>query len=384
MKLFNFNENKFLAIGLMSGTSLDGVDVAIGEYDHGQYRLRFFLTYPYSEDLKVKILKNSSPDTSDVQAICGLNVEIGYIYVEAIKEALKQAKIPLEKIAFISSHGQTVWHNPCQRDGHASSTLQIGDANILSYAFNKPVIYDFRLMDMAAGGSGAPLIPIVDSMLFNSEKENILVTNIGGIANTTFLGKDGSVLAFDTGPGNMLIDGAMRLLFKKPFDDKGRIALDGKVLEELLAKLLSDDYFLLSPPKSTGREVYNEKYLYEAINFGLSISGAQSQDIITTLTEFTAQTIIDQQKRFFPPASKMIVSGGGIKNNYLMKRLQELFSGSVLTSEKLGINSDAKEALGFMILGHLRLLTRPGNVPSVTGAKESVCLGSIVLPPNIK
>ena len=383
MKLINFNKNKFLAIGLMSGTSLDGVDVAIGEYDYGQYRLRFFLTYPYPEDLKHRILQNSSPATSDVQSICGLNVEIAYIYVDAIKEALKQAEIPLEKIAFISSHGQTIWHNPNQKDGHASSTMQIGDANVLSYEFNKPVIYDFRLMDMASGGSGAPLIPIVDRMLFNSEKENILATNIGGIANTTFLGKDGTVLAFDTGPGNMLIDGAMRLLFHKPYDYEGKIASEGKVLNRLLEKLLSDDYFLLPPPKSTGREVYNEKYLQEAIDFGLALEGAKKRDIIATLTEFTAQTIIDQQKRFFPPTSKMLVSGGGSKNKHLMNRLRELFSRSVLTSEELGINSDAKEALGFMILGHLRLLNRPGNVPSATGAKESVCLGSIVLPPKV-
>lgn len=376
------------AIGLMSGTSLDGVDVALVKITNKKkpiFELIGFESVPYPVSLKERILKNSKNETSSVQEICSLNVEISKEYVKAINVLLDNTKFDLSKIDFIASHGQTIWHNPNGMDGFASSTLQIGDASTISKAFNKLVVYDFRTLDMAYGGSGAPLIPISEYMIYRTNHDRVLL-NIGGISNITYMKKNASikeVFAFDTGPGNMLIDMACMKLFNLPFDDDGMIGSKGRISEELLSELMDDDYFKMLPPKSTGREKYSEAYLDKVIDKSKSLT-LSNEDIISTLSAFTSKTIINQVETFVPSFNngELIVSGGGANNSYILSLLNEYKTKQyeVKTGFSLGFNSDAKEAVGFVVLGYLRIMNKPSNVITVTGAKKEVSLGSIVLP----
>lgn len=376
------------AIGLMSGTSLDGVDVAIVKITNKKkpiFELIGFESVPYPVSLKERILKNSKNETSSVQEICSLNVEISKEYEKAINVLLDNTKFDLSKIDFIASHGQTIWHNPNGMDGFASSTLQIGDASTISKAFNKLVVYDFRTLDMAYGGSGAPLIPISEYMIYRTNHDRVLL-NIGGISNITYMKKNASikeVFAFDTGPGNMLIDMACMKLFNLPFDDDGMIGSKGRISEELLSELMDDDYFKMLPPKSTGREKYSEAYLDKVIDKSKSLN-LSNEDIISTLSAFTSKTIINQVETFVPSFNngELIVSGGGANNSYILNLLNEYKTKQyeVKTGFSLGFNSDAKEAVGFVVLGYLRIMNKPSNVITVTGAKKEVSLGSIVLP----
>lgn len=375
-------------IGLMSGTSLDGVDVALVKITNKKqptFELIGFESIPYHVSLKERILRNSKNETSCVQEICSLNVEISQEYVKAINILLDNIKFDLSKIDFISSHGQTIWHNPNGMDGFSSSTFQIGDASTLSKAFNKLVIYDFRTLDMAYGGSGAPLIPISEYMLYRTSYDRVLL-NIGGISNITYMKKNASikdVFAFDTGPGNMLIDMACMKLFNLPFDKNGLLGEQGKISEELLSELMNDDYFKMLPPKSTGREKYSEAYLDDVLKKSKSLN-LSNEDIISTLSAFTSKTIINQVENFIPSFNngELIVSGGGANNPYIMSLLNKYKTKpyEVKTGFNLGFNSDAKEAVGFVVLGYLRIMNKPSNVITVTGANKEVSLGSIVLP----
>lgn len=375
-------------IGLMSGTSLDGVDVALVKIINKKepiFELIGFESVPYPVSLKERILKNSKNATSCVQEICSLNVEISKEYVKAINVLLDNIKFDSSKIDFISSHGQTIWHNPNEMGGYASSTFQIGDASTISKAFNKLVIYDFRTLDMAYGGSGAPLIPISEYMLYRTNYDRVLL-NIGGISNITYMKKNASikdVFAFDTGPGNMLIDMACMKLFNLPFDENGLIGSKGMVSEELLSVLMDDDYFKKLPPKSTGREKYSEAYLDNVLKKSKSLN-LSDEDIISTLTAFTSKTIINQVETFVPSFNngELIVSGGGANNPYIISLLNKYKTKpyEIKTGFSLGFNSDAKEAVGFVVLGYLRIMNKPSNVITVTGANKEVSLGSIVLP----
>lgn len=379
-------------IGLMSGTSLDGVDVAIVKIANKKqplFDLVGFVSVPYPDELKKRILKNSKKDTSSVQEICSLNVEISQEYVKAIKILLNEINFNIDNVDFISSHGQTIWHNPNQMDGFMSSTLQIGDASTLSCAFNKLVIYDFRTLDMAYDGSGAPLIPMSEYMLYKAPFDRVLL-NIGGISNITYMKKNASikdVYAFDTGPGNMLIDMACTKLFNAPYDKDGSIGQRGKISEALLSDLMNDEYFKLSPPKSTGREKYSEAFLNNVIEKAKNLNLA-NEDIISTLSAFTAKTIINQIETFVEEFDKgeLIVSGGGANNPYIMSLLKQYKTKTydVKTGFELGFNSDAKEAVGFVVLGYLRIMNKPSNVVTVTGAKKEISLGSMVLPQENK
>ena len=203
-----------IAIGIMSGTSLDGIDVAIIDINEKDFKTIGFITVPYQEEIKIKILECSDLEKSNVQKICSLNVEVSYLYVDAIKEALTKYEVDIQDVSFIAMHGQTIWHNPNQMDGYYSSTLQIGDPSVVAYAFNKDVVSNFRTMDMAAGGSGAPLMPYAHYLMFKHEHKKIAIQNIGGIGNITCIDEE-NITAFDTGPGNMLIDGAMKILYQK-------------------------------------------------------------------------------------------------------------------------------------------------------------------------
>lgn len=371
-----------LAIGIMSGTSLDGIDVCvvdINKKEEYEYAIKAFESFPYKEEIVNKIKEVSNLKTSNVQKICSLNVEISYEYVEAIKKCLSLYNIKIKDIEFIAMHGQTIWHNPDNMDGYASSTLQIGDPSVIAYEFNKKVISNFRMMDMAAGGCGAPLIPFVDYLLYNSKEKNIAMQNIGGIGNVCYMKKGTSIneiVAFDTGPGNMMIDEATLILFNKPFDESGNIAKSGTINKEVLDELLNDEYIKKPYPKSTGREKYNTEFVNNVINKILS-SGGKKEDVISTLTAFTAYSIIYAYDNFLGDIDQVIVSGGGSHNEYMMNILKEKYHEKVIIENR----TDAFEAFGFAILGHMTLLNKPSNVPVVTNASRQVVLGNITNPP---
>lgn len=371
-----------LAIGLMSGTSLDGVDASLVEITcvgtKTEYLEKSFVFVPYTEKLKAKILEVSRLNTSNVQKICSLNFELGYIYKEAVDELLKTSKIDISNITFIAMHGQTIWHNPDKRDGYYSSTLQIGEPSVVAYAFNKLVISNFRTMDMAAGGSGAPLVPFVNYILHKSDTQSIALQNIGGISNVTYIRKGATiddVIAFDTGPGNMLIDQAMRKLYNKEYDENGNIALSGRVNEKVLDYLMQDEYLKRSLPKSTGREKYNDTFLQVILDKMLNVS---KNDIITTITAYTADTIAYAYQKFCPNIDKIVLSGGGARNKYIVKRLKEKMNVEIEISEK----SDSYEAFCFAVLGYHTYMHKPSNMKCVTGANKNVILGNFTYPPR--
>lgn len=371
-----------LAIGIMSGTSLDGIDVCVVDIKKNikyEYSIKAFISTPYSEEIVKKIKEVSNLETSNVQKICSLNVELSYEYVKAINECLSLYNIKNDDIEFIAMHGQTIWHNPDNMDGFSSSTLQIGDPSIVAYAFNKKVISNFRMMDMAAGGCGAPLIPFVDYLLYSSSEKSIAMQNIGGIGNVCYMKKNSSIdeiVAFDTGPGNMMIDEAMKILFNKSYDENGNVAKEGNIDREVLNELLSDEYLKRPYPKSTGREKYNTEFVNNIINEIIN-NGGKKEDVISTITAFTAYSIIDAYDNFLEDIDEVIVSGGGSHNDYLMDILKNKYKDKVIVENR----TDAFEAFGFAILGHMTLLNEPSNVPVVTNAKRRVVLGNITNPP---
>lgn len=368
------------AIGIMSGTSLDGIDLCLVEItSEEKYLLKAFSTYSYNNITKNNIIECSNINTSNVQKITSLNFEIGYAYRDALQKFITDFNIDVKDIEFIAMHGQTIWHNPNQMDGYYSSTFQIGEPSIIAYYFNKKVISNFRVMDMSAGGCGAPLIPFVNYVLYQSDQKSIALQNIGGIGNVCYLKKGGGIddiIAFDTGPGNMLIDSAMLKLFNKPFDDGGSIALKGKIIFEVLNVLLEDDYLKRPYPKSTGREKYNTEMLDNIIRECQKYSNS-NYDIIATISAYTSYTIADSYKRFLGEVDEIIVSGGGSHNKFIIKLLEQLLGKKVIVEDR----TDAYEAFGFAILGYMTLKNKPSNVPCVTGAKKSVILGNITNPP---
>ena len=370
-----------LAIGIMSGTSLDGVDaclVDIKKSKKNKFEIVHFTYLPYDKELKKKLIHITANKETTIQTICSLNVELSKAYCRTIRKLLKDSNKKAEEIEFIAIHGQTVWHNPDAKDHFESSTLQLGDPSFIAAMFNCKVISNFRTMDMAVGGGGAPLVPFANYILYSSKKENIALQNIGGISNVTYLKKNGTlddIIAFDTGPGNVLIDAVMRRLFRKDFDDCGKIAKKGHVVEEVLQDLMADPYLHAKAPKSTGREKYNEAYLSEII-LKIRGLGGSDNDIITTLAAYTADSIMFSYEHFLPQIDRVIVSGGGVFNEFIMERLSQKIPCAVQKEN----NYEALEALSFAILGYYTLQGVPSNVPNVTGASRPAVLGNITDP----
>lgn len=368
-----------LAIGLMSGTSLDGVDAALVQIEHERFKLVKFITMNYDDDFKAKIMRNLNDDTAKLSEICSLNFELGHQFCSAIDLLLEDTSYHYSDISFVASHGQTIWHNPKQKGDLVPSTLQIGEPSVISQHTNILVISNFRTMDIAVGGEGAPLVPMSEYMIYKDKDKNIILQNIGGIGNLTYLKKNctiDEVRAFDTGPGNMMIDYFVNRYFQKPYDEDGNIALSGNIIYPILEELLKDEFMKLVPPKSTGREQYSKGFM-EKLVLKLEFNTYPKEDIITTITEFTVQTIAYHYQTFIKDMDVVIVSGGGSHNGYIMKRLKELLSCQVMTGDEAGISSDAKEAVAFVVLGYLTLNHRSGNVKSATGAKYDAILGNI-------
>lgn len=378
------------AIGLMSGTSLDGIDAALvhieGYGKDTKVDLIEFYTESYSDELKTELLQCMDQDKSHTALISSLHFKLGYVFAEAAKKVCEAAQISLEQVSFIASHGQTIYHLPETMGPYERSTLQIGEPAVIAYETGTKVISNFRSMDMAAGGEGAPLVPYVDYVLFHDDKKNRALQNIGGIGNVTVIPKNAElhdVFAFDTGPGNMVIDECCRRLKGKPFDDAGKWASQGKVHMDIIEALMGMEFFKKQPPKSTGRELFGAQFVDSFLE---TYGHLPVNDVIATATYFTAYSMLDAYKRFvFPKTSidEIIVGGGGSKNPTLLRFMQELVPNiTIKTFDEIGFSSDAKEAIAFAILGNETVHMRPANVPSATGAVEPVILGSITFPPK--
>lgn len=377
-----------LAVGLMSGTSLDGVDVVLcditGKDEDTQVKQLNFKTYEMPEYLRDKIRKCCSRELIPVELICSLNFELGQLFAESVKALCEESAVNLEDIAFIASHGQTIFHIPKAFSDYIPSTLQIGEAAIIANECRTTVISNFRVMDMAVGGEGAPLVPYSEYVLYADENQAVALQNIGGIGNVTFLPKKGDftkVIAFDTGPGNMMIDAAVQRLYGKKFDKNGEYASKGKLIPLLAEELKKHPYFVLDIPKTTGREMFGEHYTYTLLE---KYQDYSKNDIIFTLTWFTAYSIAYHYKKYFihhHNLNKCIIAGGGAYNECLINLIKrELPEIEILIQEDLGYSSEAKEAIAFVILGNQTYHMRPSNVPSATGARKSVILGQITYP----
>ncbi|MDH5649654.1 MAG: anhydro-N-acetylmuramic acid kinase [Gammaproteobacteria bacterium] len=363
-----------LYIGLMSGTSTDAIDAALVSVATGQVNLLASYKLPLPDRLRQEILALNAPTENEIQRMMTLDVELGRQFAKAATEVLALSGHNKSEIKAIGSHGQTVRHRP---DGEAPNTLQIGDPNIIAELSGITTIGDFRRRDMAAGGQGAPLAPAFHSAMFRSTELDRVIVNIGGIANTTILPKDTNqpVIGFDTGPGNVLMDAWINKHRQKNFDQDGLWAAQGEIDQVLVTALLSDSYFKLMPPKSTGRDDFHLPWLEQYLK---DLSGITPENIQASLCELTAKSIADAIANTAPATKEVYVCGGGSHNPLLMKRLQHHLPKSIVAStEALGIHPDWVEAMAFAWLAHQTLSGMPGNLPAVTGANHPVILGGV-------
>ena len=364
----------------MSGTSADGIDVALCRISPGDpspiLELLTHQSTPYPQDFREIVLRAMSDAPTTVADLARLNWRLGELYAEAVLSISAAHKLDL-----IGLHGQTIYHQSTPapflgRDTRA--TWQTGEPAVLAERLRTPIVSDFRPADLAAGGQGAPLVPILDFHFFRHATRGRILLNLGGIANITILPAActlADVRAFDTGPANMVLDALMQELFDIPFDPGGETASQGNVLPEPLATLLRNPYFTAPAPKSCGREQFGTQYTAELI---ASNPDARPEDLLATAVELTAQTILRACQPFLTPGTELIASGGGTRNLYLMSRLRLLFKGiPIHTTDDFGLPSEAKEAAAFALLAWLTWHGLPGNVPSATGASHPVILGRI-------
>lgn len=383
------------AVGLMSGTSVDGIDAALVEIT-GQgieigARLLAFRNSPFPEETRKRIFEAFHPQRCSLTALGSLHMELGELYAAAALSVIKEAGLAPGEVDCIGSHGQTVWHQPRPEPEGRAFTVQLGDGNVIARRTGIPCVTDFRTADLAAGGQGAPLVPFTEYLLYRDPRDTVLLQNIGGIGNVTVLPKGcgpGEVTAFDTGPGNMVIDAVISRLTlgRQTMDEGGRMAASGKVDRELLAQLLSHPYFDRKPPKTTGRELFGEAYA-EGVLEEAGKRGLGPADFLATVTALTAESIAGACRRFICPFHKpgrMLVGGGGSFNRTLMGMLREAMrplGTEVLTQEEAGGDSDAKEAVAFALLADCTLRGVPGALPKVTGASCGAILGKLSFPP---
>jgi anhydro-N-acetylmuramic acid kinase len=354
--------------GIMSGTSVDGVDAAIVDIEGRKIRTVAFRSTPYPNALRRQILAVSDATTTTA-SISRLNFRLGEVYARSVLDLCRRERIPLRSVQLIGCHGQTIYHES------GRNTLQIGEAAVIAERTGIPVVSDFRTRDIAAGGKGAPLVPFVDYLLFHRRGRNRVALNIGGIGNITAISGKGDVVAFDTGPGNMVIDALVSLHTdgKQKFDRGGRIASQGHLDRQLLAELLEAPYFKQRPPKTAGREQYGVEFVERLFQWQLP-----QPDLIATVTAFTAATIAMGIERFAGGCDELIVSGGGAHNLRIMAHLASLLpKAAIATTADYGIDVDAKEAIAFAVLAHETWRRRPSNLPAATGAKRPVILGKI-------
>ncbi|HTX60446.1 MAG TPA: anhydro-N-acetylmuramic acid kinase [Verrucomicrobiae bacterium] len=360
-----------IAVGLMSGTSLDGIDAALVRLQpRGRgyaIELLRFETVAFEPAVLEALRSLLPPSEGGIATVAALHGALGRAFGAAALRVAGEASVD-----FVASHGQTIWH-----DGARSTTLQIGDAFAIREAVRASVCYDFRSADCAAGGHGAPLVPYVDALLFADEREDRAAVNIGGIANVTLLPAGGEASAYDTGPGNMLLDAFVRERTQgaQEFDRGGEFALAGRADAELLQAMLGDPYFEQAPPKSTGRERFGVQFL---ARFGERFGRLSLEDGAATLTALTVAPIAGAVTAARLQSPRVLISGGGAHNAAMLAALRERLPGArVEPSDALGIAGDAKEAIAFAVLGYETLRERAANLPAATGARRRVCLGAV-------
>lgn len=379
-----FNKKSRIVIGVLSGTSVDGVDTVLLKVRGNGINIKIdvldFESYPIKKGLKEFILKCSSINNGNAEDICKLNFLVGHLFAQSIKKFISRNNLLTKDIDLIGSHGQTIYHYPFNQklfSFNTKSTLQVGDISVISNQTGITTVGDFRTADVSVNGDGAPLVPYLDYILFSSRTFNRVLVNIGGISNVTFLkrtGKQDDVTAFDSGPGNMMIDYLTKKFFNKKYDKDGRISSKGKINPELFKLICSKDrFYKKNPPKSTGREYYSEKFIEDILRTSGKIL---PEDIIATFTYFTAYTIYHNVKKF--RADELIISGGGARNRTLMNYIKDLFKNAkVKLMDMNGINPDNKEAVLFAVLANELISGNKSNMPSVSGSDRKVFLGKI-------
>ncbi len=387
-----------LVLGLMSGTSVDGIDVALVRIapsiteNAAHARLEHFASVPFPAAVRAEVLRVAEGTRVATADISQLNFRLGQLFAQAALRVCRQFRVPLRRISLIGSHGQTVFHQGRPRrflGANVASTLQIGEPAIIAALTGITTVGDFRPADMAVGGQGAPLVPFGDYLLYRDARRGRAVLNIGGIANVTIIPKaaaPNSVLAFDTGPGNMVIDALVHHFThgRRGYDADARMASRGRLLPALLDTLFREKYLRQRPPKSAGREQYGKSYVQQILAWGRR-HRASPEDLVRTATVFTALSISAALYRWVlprTPLAQVIVSGGGARNPLLLAQLSAALGGiEVIASEALGLPGDAKEAFIFAILADETVHGRPANLPSATGASRPAILGKICFPP---
>ncbi len=378
----------------MAGTSFDGVDAALvrlaGPASMPRLRLLGFISVPYSPGLRRRLLRVAANQPVPAGEISQLNFLLGALFADATIEVCRRAGIAPQRLAGIGSHGQTIFHQGVQTPEagyQISSTLQIAEPAVIAERTGVPVVANFRTADIATGGQGAPLVPLVDFLLLRDKRQGTVALNIGGIANITVIpagASAGDVYGFDTGPGNMIMDGLVRVFTggRRHYDPGGRMAARGKVLDDILAPALGFRFFRKPPPKSAGREQFGDEFLKRY--FLGRLPDAPAADLLRTANELTARTVTDSLGRFVFPRTgiqRLIASGGGAHNRLLLRRVGELLPQiKVMTSDAFGLPVDAKEAIAFAILADRTLHGLPGNLPAVTGAGRPAVLGTVSRP----
>ena len=364
-----------LYIGLMTGTSLDGIDASIVEFKDGQINLLDFNYFPYENDIKKEILHLSQPDTPILLKKYGAtDTLLGSLFAKACNTLLNHANIPPSAITAIGCHGQTIYHAP---DISSAFSLQIGDPNIIAEETGITTIADFRRRDIAAGGQGAPLVPAFHRAIFEQHfdltKQNISIINIGGIANITYLTSE-KTIGFDIGPGNGLMDYWVQKNLNTPYDENGIWAKTGEINRKLVDHLKQDSYFKLDPPKSTGKEYFSPVWLEKILTL---FPNCNAENIQASLCQFSAETIAEAIQKYAPLTQQTLICGGGIHNKTLIESIKNNVDHSVLSSMNFGVNPDHVEAMAFAWLAKQTIHHMPGNITEVTGAKKPVILGGI-------
>jgi anhydro-N-acetylmuramic acid kinase len=379
-----------VVIGLMSGTSADGVDAALCRIESvawepgGERRLRCELlaahTVPYPDELRERVHR---ADKLDTPALASLNIELGERFAAAAIQLCRAADVALETVDLVGSHGQTVWHDPRGRHGPGPATLQLAEPAVIAARTTRNVVADFRPADLALGGEGAPLVPYVDYLLLAGAESDRAVLNLGGIANVTWLprGADPSdVLAFDTGPGNLVLDGLVRWfgLAAEGYDPEGKLAAAGAVHDALLQELLGEPFFALAPPRSTGRELFGEGFVGRLVKRGQEL-GLGPPDLLATAAALTCRSVADALHRFCGSPDEILLCGGGRKNRVLRDGLKALLPETRLRdTDEEGVDGDAKEAIAFAVLAFLAARGVSNHLPHVTGAGRATILGKFV------